>query len=514
MHVYKTIIIGAGVAGLAAAKFFSENGHQDFLILEAQDRIGGRIDTIEFGSSGPGKSIIELGAQWIHGEDNDFLKLVDKEEMRHKKTSWEGEGEFRTKTGESIPKEKVQEIVDWVNKTLDEIEAPEIIPYGDSFDDEKEDMDFTNDSSVGSLLKTKFEDYLNESKDDLPREIQMAIFQWTMSFQRIDNACHQMTDLSLRFWPDFEINGGELYNNFKSGATKMLQKMSQKFLTPGNIKLSSPVSSINWQTEEIQIFITNPNNQSNVDSFYLCQSVVITCSIGVLKLSKSLFSPPLPVNISYAIESTGFGPLTKIFLEWDKPWWPEDFRGLQLLWPEEYINCCDHSYDAVDMDAGSCHERYEDSWVKAITGFDPVLDNPNVLLAWLGGPEATHVESLDVTVVIQKCTQVLREFTGASVPTPKSAVVSKWSSNPYIRGAYCYRSVAGDKIPGDIASILTLPIYNEDDLGLLKPALIFAGEAIHKSHYSTVHGAYESGQSQAQLLLELFTEWQQQREHE
>jgi monoamine oxidase len=56
-----TIIIGAGVAGLAAGQRLRQLGH-DVLILEAQGRIGGRILTDY--SNGA----LELGAEFVHGE--------------------------------------------------------------------------------------------------------------------------------------------------------------------------------------------------------------------------------------------------------------------------------------------------------------------------------------------------------------------------------------------------------------------------------------------------------------
>ena len=43
------LIIGAGMAGLAAANHLLKNGISDFLILEARNRIGGRIVSTDTG---------------------------------------------------------------------------------------------------------------------------------------------------------------------------------------------------------------------------------------------------------------------------------------------------------------------------------------------------------------------------------------------------------------------------------------------------------------------------------
>ena len=44
----KILIIGAGAAGIAAASRLLEKGFQNVLILEAKDRIGGRIHTVKY----------------------------------------------------------------------------------------------------------------------------------------------------------------------------------------------------------------------------------------------------------------------------------------------------------------------------------------------------------------------------------------------------------------------------------------------------------------------------------
>lgn len=47
-HRTKVLILGAGVAGITAAKTLQQNGVHDFLILEAQDYIGGRFKQRSF----------------------------------------------------------------------------------------------------------------------------------------------------------------------------------------------------------------------------------------------------------------------------------------------------------------------------------------------------------------------------------------------------------------------------------------------------------------------------------
>ena len=58
----KVIIIGAGIAGLSAARLLTDAGYQ-VTILEGRDRIGGRLHTSHKWPDLP----IDLGASWIHG---------------------------------------------------------------------------------------------------------------------------------------------------------------------------------------------------------------------------------------------------------------------------------------------------------------------------------------------------------------------------------------------------------------------------------------------------------------
>lgn len=75
---------------------------------------------------------------------------------------------------------------------------------------------------------------------------------------------------------------------------------------------------------------------------------------------------------------------------------------------------------------------------------------------------------------------------------------SKWFSNKYTCGTYSYLSNKCDT-QNFSAKELSEPIFNQNNV----PVLVFSGEACHQNHYSTTHGAYESGHEQAKLVLNI-----------
>jgi monoamine oxidase len=68
---HDVVVVGAGMAGLTAARTLAEAGLK-VLVVEAQDRIGGRIWTRHVGDEA-----IELGAEFIHGRPPELWALID-----------------------------------------------------------------------------------------------------------------------------------------------------------------------------------------------------------------------------------------------------------------------------------------------------------------------------------------------------------------------------------------------------------------------------------------------------
>lgn len=57
-------VIGAGISGLTAASVLNKCEIFKVSVLEARDRIGGRMHSVPMGGSG---AVVDLGASWIHG---------------------------------------------------------------------------------------------------------------------------------------------------------------------------------------------------------------------------------------------------------------------------------------------------------------------------------------------------------------------------------------------------------------------------------------------------------------
>lgn len=59
MQNVRVIVIGAGISGISCATKLIENGFRNIRILEAENRLGGRVHTVPFASS-----VVDMGGQW------------------------------------------------------------------------------------------------------------------------------------------------------------------------------------------------------------------------------------------------------------------------------------------------------------------------------------------------------------------------------------------------------------------------------------------------------------------
>uniref|UniRef100_A0A287D1W6 Peroxisomal N(1)-acetyl-spermine/spermidine oxidase n=1 Tax=Ictidomys tridecemlineatus TaxID=43179 RepID=A0A287D1W6_ICTTR len=211
---------------------------------------------------------------------------------------------------------------------------------------------------------------------------------------------------------------------------------------------------------------------------------------GFLKEQQNtFFDPPLPAEKAEAIRKIGFGTNNKIFLEFEEPFWEPDCQLIQVVWEDT---------SPLQDTAPSM----QDAWFKKLIGFLvlPPFGSVHVLCGFIAGLESEFMETLSDEEVLLSLTQVLRRVTGnPQLPAPKSVLRSCWHSAPYTRGSYSYVAVGST---GDDIDLLAQPLPVDDSSTQLQ--ILFAGEATHRTFYSTTHGALLSGWREADRLIGLW----------
>lgn len=452
----KIVIVGAGAAGLSAAHHLVQNGFRNVVILEATDRIGGRIHTVPFGDG-----IVELGANWIHGigEDNSMFTLAESKGLIQKPYVLLDriEGQWCTEDGQAINKDIVEKA--WKIFCKMENEA-----YSFCQNEMKE-------HSFPEFMERQITKALNEFQPD-HRGLARASFNCMINYIGF-HIGDELKNISL------ELSG--LYKDIGGGNVKIPKGFSEvvkSLLTEmpkGIVQFGKIVTGIRWDNVFRKVHViyqTGPFQQE-----YVADHVIVTCSLGYLKAHhETLFQPPLPQVKVDAITSMGFGKVNKIFLHYNKPFWVKSKGGVKLAW----------------KNLPGLFEK--DQWYKSIFAFDEVLNNPSVLVAWIHGNSAAYMEKLPEEEISRTCTSVLRAFLrNPEIPYPSKVRVSAWCSNQYSLGSYSY--FASQSRANDIKNLADPLVLSS------KPVVCFAGEATMEQFFSTTHGARSSGIREASRII-------------
>lgn len=121
----RIVIIGGGLAGITALTELLDNGYKNVILLEAQNRIGGRVETVPFGAN-----VVDLGAQWVHGEKGNVVyELVNGSSLLDKSPyAWMGiggkEGNYYGSDGQIKPEYgELAELTNEIPENFEEYEG-------------------------------------------------------------------------------------------------------------------------------------------------------------------------------------------------------------------------------------------------------------------------------------------------------------------------------------------------------------------------------------------------------
>lgn len=276
------VIIGAGMAGLSAAQELVKRG-RSVLVLEARDRIGGRVWT----SGGWPDVPVDLGASWIHGTDgNPLTALADAAGVLRKETRWDPNPVYKPGGGRAI---------------LDEAEmrAEALIDKARTWAEERD-----NDISLGSAVEA-LPDWTRLNQKDR-RLIRHVIH---------NNIEHEYAtgweDLSAWYFDDSGDFAGEEVV-FPGGYGALPEYLARGL----DIRTGEAVMRIEKAGKAIRL-------TTSTGSTYQARHALVTVPLGVLKAKQIEFSHPLSRKRTAAIMSLGMGLMNKCCLRFDRVFWPE-----------------------------------------------------------------------------------------------------------------------------------------------------------------------------------------------
>jgi len=462
----KTVIIGAGPAGVAAAVKLESYGLEDFIVLEASDRIGGRVYSRSVRNGGPK---VEIGAQWIHGEDKNVVHdLADKLGYLSKENPEpisEADAVF-TLEGKIVDSTVIHELM----KIFSQIE--------ESLDNELMDA-WHNYTSLKHYFDSKLDELLSSTSapdrlSTLPEEcenfsslIQIYMKWFDLLQASIDGAPSMSKTAMYQNIIYEECEGDQMTNIIEDKSYQSLieeygEKIKEK------IAFGKRVEKIEYSEDSDQIKIITDGKEE-----FVANICVVTLPLGVMKeCHSSMFSPPLPDWKQNAISKMGFGNIAKLFLIFEDKV-SSSVPGLPLA-----------GFNFLRREAKDGEEEEESSWKDSIFGLYPVPSDEHVMVAWLSGNGAYSIESVESSEILAGASELLDAFIRPlhpSFPVPVKCHVTTWATSTLSRGTYSFLT---PETPYDTPETLSKPVARR---------LLFAGEATHSCYFSTVHGAIESG---------------------
>lgn len=484
------VIIGGGISGIGAAERLYRHGLRNVKILEASHRPGGRIWSTQFG-----KGVVEVGAHWIHGpsDGNPVFHVASKYGLLHesalaeenKRVEMGGHPPFPSVSYSSSGKVIGVELWEAVNSFYFKMwnEAREFLH-----------VDLPLSVSVGGYMKKEIAQHANEWGDDpITKQLKLAILSSLLKLECSISGTHSMNDVALRPFGEYEVLPG-LDCTLTGGYQGLIESMLAS-LPKERILLNKCVQTVHWKGTfkgryDERIFPVQVECEDG--NTFNADHVIITVPLGFLKEKYATFlDPPLSDRKVQAIQKMGFGTNNKIFLEFETPFWKPDCQVIELVWEEES--------PLVDV-----QPDLHTDWFKKLPGF-VVLHPPeqfgHVLCGFIAGKESEFMETLTDAEITTSMMEILRRFTGNSELAPPVRILrSKWHNQPFTKGSYSYVAIGCSGVDIDMIA-KPLPEGNSDSKPL---QVLFAGEATHRTFYSTTHGALETGWREAERLIHLY----------
>jgi monoamine oxidase len=271
----EVLIIGAGVAGLAALEHLESAG-VNCLCLEARDRIGGRIHTVHDPLS---PLPIELGAEFIHGRPAELWDIIREAAL----PVYDGtDASLHLKNGEV---EERLDSWDFVDKILDDLQTAAANGPDMSF---RQFLDGTSYPEAAKQSATGYVEGFNAAKADVIGI--HALAEETKAAAQIEG------DRVFRFFQGYDSIPRHLLRNSE------------------RLRLNHIVERVSWQRGSVSVQVRGLTRTIQA------RRLIVTVPLGVLKHGDIAFDPE-PSVILEAANRLRFGQVVRVVLRFREPFW-------------------------------------------------------------------------------------------------------------------------------------------------------------------------------------------------
>ena len=379
------LIIGAGMAGLAAARELVDElsvSAENITILEARDRVGGRINT-DRTLGFP----LDLGASWIHGiSRNPITALAEKYDVAlADATDFESIAIYSA-DGSRFSDAEISKAYAYVLRGIKAVH-------------DYRDNTLENDQSIQHSLH---DIDANAGVDAELLPLVNALYYTDIAQEWAQDT----SDISSFMHDEDEAYRGD-DKTFVDGYDQIPTAMAEGL----NILLNHIVESITTNGDGVNV----KTNQGDFNA----QRCIVTLPLGVLKANAVRFEPALPANVVGAIERLQFGQFHKIALNFTTSFWDD---------AEFLIKVGDDIGNYGDGD----HVEF----------FNVGQHLPqNALMLFSTGDYAEQLASMTLAQSTAITMQKLREMYGVDIPDPIGAIRSDWINSRFSQGTYTYWGV-------------------------------------------------------------------------